>query len=163
MGRRFFSQQFPLLIEALQKIAMAQEQMQAQRQTTRAAGQELFGLPDTETDILAQLYNIDYMPESMKRRENDPLNKEVHQTMSALLETLSPSQREFFLAYEGAENTRGNSIACRAYKDGVRLAVQVIMAGCTVPIHTEPTAQPDGHPAAVAPITKTKNEDIDNG
>ena len=69
------------------------------------------------------------MPESQTYGENDPLNEEVKKAMNALLKTLSPEQAELFLQYEDAENIRGSSIAFRAYKDGVRLAVQVFMAG----------------------------------
>ena len=135
MGQKFFAQQLPLLIEALQGIAQ-----------TRPKSEATNGLPALsigETDILSDLYNLDYMPESMKRRENDPHNQEVQKAMAALLETLSPEQKELFLQYEGAENARGSSISCRAYKDGVRLAVQLIMAGCAAPVHTEAYAQPD--------------------
>lgn len=65
----------------------------------------------------------------MERRENDSHDKAVRKAANALLETLSPEQRELFFRYESAENTRGGSIACRAYRDGVHLAVQIFMAG----------------------------------
>lgn len=137
MVQKFFARQLPLLIEALQGIA------QTRPKSDTKAAKVLSALSTGETDILSDLYNLDYMPESMKRRKNDPHNQEVHRAMEALLETLSPEQRELFLQYEGAENTRGSSISCRAYKDGVRLAVQVIMAGCAIPVHTGTDAQPD--------------------
>ena len=116
-----------MLIEALQAIA--------QTRTRSEAANGLSAFSTGETDILSDLYNLDYIPESMKRREDDPHNQEVQKAMSALLGTLSPEQRELFLQYEGAENIRCNSIACCAYKDGVRLAVQVIMTGCCASCH----------------------------
>lgn len=135
MGQIFFAQQLPLLIEALQEIAAALKQ-------PVATGQ-LFDLTDGENDILSDIYYHNYMPESMERRENDPYNEDVKNALDPLMKVLTPEQRELFYNYEFAEHKRGSSVACRAYKDGIRLAVQVIMAGCTVPVHARADAQPD--------------------
>ena len=121
MGKQFFNRQLPQLIQALEDIAKA-----------KAQPAPVIRLPESETrDILADLYNVMYMPECHVYRENDPFNRDVHDTQQALLESLSPEQRDLFEKYEEAENTRGDDISKRAYKDGARLAVQVILAGCT--------------------------------
>ena len=130
MGRRFFDQQLPQLIRALEDIAKA-----------KAQPAPVIRLPESETeDILADLYNVMYIPECHVYRENDPFNRDVHDTQQALLESLSPVQRDLFEKYEEAENRRGDDISKRAYKDGARLAVQVILAGCTSPANDEETA-----------------------
>ena len=123
MGREFFTQQIPQLIEALQGIAAALKQS--------AVGGRLPELKftDGETGILSDIYDFKYVPESQTYRKNDPLNGEVRKAMDALLATLSLEQKELFLQYEDAENARGSNISRCAYRDGVRLAVQIFMAG----------------------------------
>lgn len=138
MGQQFFTLHIPQLIGALQEIA-------ASLNRPAATGQ-LFDLTGGENDILSAIYYHNYMPESMERRENDPYNAEVKEALDPLMKVLTPEQREFFYNYEFAEHKRGSSVACRAYKDGIRLAVQVIMAGCAPTVHTEADAQPDGNP-----------------
>ena len=138
MGQQFFTLHIPQLIGALREIAAALKQP--------ATIGRLPNLADGENDILSDIYNCDYMPESMERRENDPYNGEVMNALDPLLEVLTPEQKELFGEYEAAENKRSNSIAFRAYMDGIRLAVQVIMAGCAPTVHTEADAQPDGTP-----------------
>lgn len=138
LGQQFFTLHIPQLIEALRAIA-------ATLNRPAATGRPL-DLADGENDILSAIYNFDYMPESMERRENDPYNGEVMNALDPLLEVLTPEQKELFGEYEAAENKRGNSIAFRAYMDGIRLAVQVIMAGCATPVHTGADTQPDCKP-----------------
>lgn len=128
MGQNFFTQQIPQLAEALWEIAAALKQPAFENRIVDR-------LPDwsdsenRESDILSDIYDCKYMPESQIYGENDPLNEEVKKAMDAFLPTLSPEQTELFLQYEDAQNARGSSIAVRAYKDGIRLAVQIFMAG----------------------------------
>ena len=122
-GRNFFTLQLPQLIDALQEIATALQQLAAVGRLPE------LGRTEEETDILSDIYHCNYSPESVKRRKNDSFDEDVKRAVSALLETLSPEQRNLFLQYESAEGARGSSIACRAYRDGVRLAVQIFMAG----------------------------------
>lgn len=128
-GQDFFTRQIPQLIEVLREIAATLKQS--------AAGTPAVDRPpnfsdtkDMENDILSDIYDCRYMPEPQTYGKNDPLNEEVRKAMNALLPTLSPEQRELFLQYEDAQNIRGSSIFRRAYRDGVRLAVQIFMAGC---------------------------------
>lgn len=134
MGQDFFAQQIPQLIEALREIAAALKQPAAPDQP--AALEQLPGLEGTggETDVLSEIYSFEYMPESLTYRKSDPLNGEAKEAMNALLETLSPEQRELFLQYEAAENALGGNISRCAFKDGVRFAVQIFMAGHPYPM-----------------------------
>lgn len=54
----------------------------------------------------------------------------VHETMEPLLQSLSPEQKELFLQYEAAAGACAVSISERAYKNGARLVVRVLAAGC---------------------------------
>ena len=129
MGQDFFTRQIPQLIEVLQEIAAALKQPAAPDRP--AALEQLPGLEWTggETDVLSEIYSFEYVPESLIYRKSDPLNGEAKEAMNALLETLSTEQRELFLQSEAAENARGGNISRCAFKDGVRLAVQIFMAG----------------------------------
>ena len=82
-----------------------------------------------EADILSELYYGNYFPPSGLRRKNDPLDRNVRKTQDALCASLSPEQKKLYLQYEAAENARGAALSERAYKDGFRLAVQLIRAG----------------------------------
>lgn len=124
MGQKFFTLQLPQLIGALQEIAAGLKQPVAVDRLPE------LGASDEETDILSDIYDFEYIPESQIYSESDPLNGETKKAMNALLGTLSPEQKELFLQYEAAENARGSNISRCAFKDGVRLAVQIFMAGC---------------------------------
>lgn len=113
MGQKFFGCQLPALIKALQSIADTIER--------RSAG---------ENDILHEIYNGNYQSESQKRKADNPLDLNVLQTAHTLLHTLSPRQQELFCEYEDAANTRSDHTSERAFKDGFRLAVQMILDGC---------------------------------
>lgn len=130
MGKQFFNRQLPQLIRALDDIAKA-----------KAQPAPVIRLPESGMeDILAELYNVRYMPECHLVRENDPLNQDVHDALHALLKSLSPEQQDLFAKYEEAENARGDSISEQAYKDGARLAIQLMMAGCAGPANDEKAA-----------------------
>lgn len=130
MGKQFFNRQLPQLIRALEDIAKA-----------KARPAPVIRLPESEAeDILADLYHERYAPECRLRRENNPLDRDVHDALHALLKSLSPEQQDLFAKYEEAENARGDNISERAYKDGARLAIQLMMAGCANPADEEKTA-----------------------
>lgn len=122
MGQKFFSCQLPALIKALQSIAGAIERHPA----TVELSNESIG----ENDILHEIYNGNYQPESQKRKADNPLDLNVLQTAHTLLHTLSPKQQELFCEYEDAANARSDHTSERAFKDGFRLAVQMILDGC---------------------------------
>lgn len=122
MGRRFFDAQLPQLIGALEDIAKAKTQPVP-----------VVRLPDSwleQTGTLEELFSGRYQPEAIEYNRDDPLNRDAMDAMKALLNTLSPQQRELFDAYEAAENDRGSDISLRAFRAGVRLAVQIGLAGC---------------------------------
>lgn len=116
MGQEFFCRQLPELIGALKKIAEARQPAPVLR------------LPEgwQEDDVLETLFSGMYQPESMKY-ERDPDVMDAHKT---LLKTLSPRQWELFDVYEAADNLRSFDICLQAFRDGVKLAVGVILAGC---------------------------------
>lgn len=124
-GQKFFNCQLPTLIETLQSIASSMKQRSA-----------TVHFPDMNAEgngILHKIYNGTYQPESQKRKKGDPLDRSVLQTAHTLLNTLSPKQQKLFCEYEDAVNIRGDSANERAFKDGFRLAVQMILDGYGAP------------------------------
>lgn len=121
MGREFFGQQLPQLIGTLQKIAEAQTQPTP-----------VLRLPDSwiDGDLLAELFGGTYRPESLAWKADGPLNRSAIDAEKALSSALSPQQRELLDAYEAAENRHNYDVCLQAFRDGARLAVQVILAGC---------------------------------
>lgn len=118
-GRRLLANQLFQGIELLQIISEKLSQQLPEKDLTA---------PEMEKkDFLSDLYYGRYLPESFEREKEDPHDREVKQAMQALLHTLSPEQRKLFDAYESAENVRGDSIALKAYRAGVRFAVRVIL------------------------------------
>ena len=82
-----------------------------------------------ETDILSELYSGSYFPKSHISIKDDALGKKAHKMQKALCATFSPEQEKLFFQYEAAENMHGFKLSERAYKDGFRLAIQLIWAG----------------------------------
>lgn len=121
MGREFFCRQVPQLIGALQKIAEA-----------RTQSAPVLRLPDCwiDGDLLAEIFGGTYRPESLVWKADDPLNRSAIEAEKALSSALSPQQRELLDAYEAAENRHNYDVCLQAFRDGARLAVQVILAGC---------------------------------
>ena len=126
-NRQLLRRRFSLPADALQNIAKV-PQRPAPISPANVPAQE----PD-KPDILSVLYSGSYFPKSHMRIKDDPLDKNAHKTLEALRATFSPEQEKLFLQYEAAENVRGASLSERAYRDGVRLAVQLILAGCLEP------------------------------
>lgn len=119
-GRRLRAHQLSQVIERLQIISEKLSQQLPEKGLTA---------PEMEKkDLLSDLYYGRYTPESLEREKEDPHDREVKQAMKALLHTFSPEQRELFDAYESAENTWGDSIALKAYRDGVQFAVRLILS-----------------------------------
>ena len=124
-GRRLLAKQLSQVIGLLQIIS---EKLPQQMPEKDLSAPEMEKKQEMEKkDILSDLYYGRYTPEFFVREKEDPQNREVEQAMKALLHTLSPKQRELFDAYESAENVRGDSIALKAYRAGVQLAVNVIL------------------------------------
>lgn len=121
--QRPLNRQFLTLAETLQDAAKALHAL-ALVSPANGPAQE-----PNETDILLELYHGNYFPQSNLCRKNDPLDKNARKTLNALYAALSPEQKNLYLQYEAAENARGAALSERAYKDGFRLAVQLILAG----------------------------------
>lgn len=124
-NRQLLNRQLPLLAKALQDIIKVL-QRPVPISTANGPAQE-----QNEPDILSMLYSGSYFPKSHMYIKDDPLNKNAYKMLKALRATFSPEQEELFLQYEAAENVRGAGLSERAYRDGFRLAVQLILAGCS--------------------------------
>lgn len=134
MGQKFFCRQLPELIEALTKIAEAEAKQQQM---------SVLRLPEgwQQDDVLEELFSGAYQPESMKYKGDDSLHKNMIDAHEALLKTLSSRQWELFDAYGAAENRCCADSCLRAFRDGVQLAVGVILAGCAPTGTGEETVQ----------------------
>lgn len=120
MGRNFFSNQLPKLIQSLQEIAAALSR--------KAPSIELAGRKDT--DILHDLYYGNYEPEPFGSRNYLTVqDQQVMKTEAELKAILPPAAEELFEAYQTAVSARDSAAAEQAYKAGFRLAVQLILAG----------------------------------
>ncbi len=122
MGQDFFTHQLPALIGALQDIAAAP----AQRRQTREMSAE-------NNDILSALYHGNYEPEFWKVKKDDPFDSTVMQAENTLTTQISPEQKKLFDEYQAAFNARADNISERAFRAGVQIAVQMILAGCDIP------------------------------
>ena len=88
MGQDFFTLQIPQLIGLLQEIAAALKQPATVNQAVDRPP-DFPNTEDMENNILSDIYDCRYMPESQTYGKNDPLNEEVKKAMNALLPTLS--------------------------------------------------------------------------
>lgn len=122
-NRQHLNRQSPQLTDALQGIAKTPRRPLSMPVPSESAQEQ------NEGGVLSLIYNGRYLPESAVCRKNDPFNREVQKTMDALCATFSPEQESLFLQYEAAANARGAAISERAYGDGFRLAVQLILTG----------------------------------
>lgn len=123
-NRQLLSRRLLLLAGAPQDIAKVLQRSVPISTANRAA---------QEPDILSVLYSGSYFPKSHMRIKDDPLDKNARKTLEALRATFSPEQEKLFLQYEAAENVRGAGLSERAYRDGFRLGVQLILAGSLEP------------------------------
>ena len=126
-GHNFFQYEVPRLTQALEKIAAA-------------LSHPVPILKPAETpdkDLLTKLYYGSYDPEKYQSYEQiRPLNNQVSQTEKDLRAHLTPEADQLFDAYQRADNLRDDAVATQAYAAGFRTAVQMFLAGSTLPMPT---------------------------
>ncbi len=124
MGHNFFEHQLPELIKALNHLSSTL--------SNPVSVSKLPVLPDPK--FLHDLYFGRYEPEVFKvQLENRQLNRAVSQARKALAETLTEESEKKLEAYEAALSERNTDLTELAYESGVRAAVQMIMAGLSLP------------------------------
>ena len=127
-GRRFFEQDLPRLTLALEQIAKAL--------TTPKATLPKEMLP-ADPKFLYNLYYGEYEPSIFKvEKRYTALNQAVSETESALLTELqdSPAAMAALEAYQEAFSERDSVVLEEAFESGFRTAVQMIVAGLTIPM-----------------------------
>lgn len=92
-------------------------------------------------DILQELYYGTYEPDSFKPNAHSRvLDKKVVEAELLLREHISEEARTYLESYQIAVTKRDSTVAELAFKDGFRLAVQLLWAGCAI----ENDAEGDG-------------------
>lgn len=128
MGRAFFERQLPELIRSIDALAAV---LNRPAQTVT--------LPvEADTEFLSDLYYGNYEPGIFKLTpESSELTQTINRAHAALEETLSEDSREKLLVYEDALTQRDTFEMKQAYESGFRTAVQMIMAGLSLPVPQE--------------------------
>ncbi len=125
MGHIFFEHQVPQLIKAVNALTAAL--------STPAPAMGLPVSPDPR--FLDSLFFGRYQPEIYEvSSESRQLNHAVNLAHKALMETLPEQCREKLEAYEAALSERNTAMAEQAYESGIRMAVQMIVAGLSQPV-----------------------------
>ena len=123
-GHIFFDSQLPRLTKALEEIAAALSHPQPAIKLNTVSDQEL----------LSCLFYGSYDPEKYQSYEQIRiLNRQVSQAEIALRKTLTPEADQLLDAYQRADNIRDDAVAEQAYAAGFRTAVQMLLAGSTIP------------------------------
>ena len=124
MGRNFFEHQVPQLIAAIEKVAAA---------IPRSAPPAL--LPaEADPKFLHNLFFGSYEPEVyLVTPEIQQLSRTVSNAYHALKGTLSEEGLKRLEVYEKALSERNAVVTELSYESGVRVAVQMIMAGLFIP------------------------------
>lgn len=132
MGHNFFEHQLPELIKALNRLSAALSSPVPASQPAVSPNPK----------FLHDLYFGRYEPEVYKvQLENRQLSRAVSQARKALAETLPEESEKKLEAYEAALSARNADLTELAYESGVRAAVQMIMAGLSLP--TPPMSSED--------------------
>jgi len=125
MGYIFFEHQVPQLIKAVNALTAAL--------STPASAVNLLVSPDPK--FLDSLFFGRYQPEFYEvSSESRRLNHAINLAHKALVETLPEHCREKLEGYEAALSERNTAMAELAYESGIRVAVQMIVAGLSQPI-----------------------------
>ncbi len=125
MGHIFFEHHVPQLIKAVNALAAAL--------STPASAVGLPVSPDPR--FLGSLFFGRYQPEIYEvSSESRQLNHAINLAHKALMETLPEQCREKLEAYEAALSERNIAMAEQAYESGIRMAVQMIVAGLSQPV-----------------------------
>lgn len=123
MGHVFFEHQVPQLIAAVENLAAA-----LSRPASAAA------LPEADPKFLHDLFFGRYEPEVYQvAPEIKQLGRIVTEAHDALAETLSEEGLRRLDAYEKALSAQNAAVTELAYESGVRVAVQMIVAGLSRP------------------------------
>lgn len=128
MGRAFFGRQLPQLIDAVNALAAALSK------SVPAAV-----LPvSADPNFLRNLFFGDYEPEIFKvSLELQRLGQTVSQDYKALTATLSEDSMKLLEEYETALSERNIAVTEQAYQAGIRIAVQMIVAGLSPSVSSE--------------------------
>ena len=129
MGHNFFEHQLPELIKALNRLS-----------ATLSGPVPASGLPvSPDPKFLHDLYFDRYVPEVFEvQMETRQLNQAVSQARKTLVETLPEESKKKLEVYEAALSERNTDLTELAYESGVRAAVQIIMAGLSLPVPPAP-------------------------
>ena len=128
MVRAFFERQVPQLIDAVNALAAA-----LSKPTPAAV------LPvAADSNFLRDLFFGDYEPEIYKvSPELQRFNRAVDQAHTSLVATLPENSVAQLEEYETALSERNIAVTEQAYQAGIRVAVQMIVAGLSPSISNE--------------------------
>ncbi len=125
MGRIFFESQLPQLIHAINCLTTALSRPVPPVVLPAAA----------DPKFLDSLFFGSYEPEIYRvTPESRQLGRTVDLAHKALTEVLSEEGRERLVDYEAAMSKRNTAVMELAYESGVRVAVQMIVAGLSHPL-----------------------------
>ena len=128
MGRAFFDRQVPQLIDAVNALAAALSKPAPAAVLPVAA----------DSNFLRDLFFGDYEPEIYKvSPELQRFNRAVDQAHTSLVATLPEDSVAQLEEYETALSERNIAVTEQAYQAGIRVAVQMIVAGLSPSISNE--------------------------
>ena len=128
MGRAFFERQVPQLIDAVNALATALSKPAPAAVLPVAA----------DSNFLRDLFFGDYEPEIYKvSPELQRFNRAVDQAHRSLVATLPEDSVAQLEEYETALSERNIAVTEQAYQAGIRVAVQMIVAGLSPSISNE--------------------------
>ena len=128
MGRTFFERQVPQVIDAVNALAAALSKPAPAAVLPVAA----------DSNFLRDLFFGDYEPEIYKvSPELQRFNRAVDQAHTSLVATLPEDSMAQLEEYETALSERNIAVTEQAYQAGIRVAVQMIVAGLSPSISNE--------------------------
>ena len=128
MGRAFFERQVPQLTDAVNALAAALSKPASAAVLPVAA----------DSNFLRDLFFGDYEPEIYKvSPELQRFNRAVDQAHTSLVATLPEDSVAQLEEYETALSERNIAVTEQAYQAGIRVAVQMIVAGLSPSISNE--------------------------
>ena len=128
MVRAFFERQVPQLIDAVNALAAALSKPAPAAVLPVAA----------DSNFLRDLFFGDYEPEIYKvSPELQQFNRAVDQAHTSLVATLPEDSVAQLEEYETALSERNIAVTEQAYQAGIRVAVQMIVAGLSPSISNE--------------------------
>lgn len=125
MGHIFFNSQIPQLINALKEIGSALSRLPQTAALPLSAG-------NAASDLLGSLYYGTYEPEPFQEDKQE-MTQAVRRAQANLDAVMPEESQEAFDNYQAAVATRNSAISEQAFRSGYQLAVQMLLAGITVP------------------------------